>query len=90
MPPYVLPIIVGVACALVFGLIGIVVGIQYRKKVAEAEIGSAEQEAKRIIEEGKYIAEQKKKEALIEAKEEILKNKNESDKEIKAMQADLD
>jgi hypothetical protein len=64
MPPYVLPIIVGVACALVFGFLGIVVGIAYRKKVAEAEIGSAEQEAKRIIEEGKHIAEQKKKEAL--------------------------
>ena len=82
MPIYV-GVIIGVVCALVFGFIGVLMGIQYRKKVAEAEIGSAEQEAKRIIEEGSKVAEQKKKEALIEAKEEILKSKNELDKEIK-------
>lgn len=82
MPTYV-GVIIGVVCALVFGFLGVLMGIQYRKKFAEAEIGSAEQEAKRIIEEGSKVAEQKKKEALIEAKEEILKNKNELDKEIK-------
>ena len=82
MPTYV-GVIIGVVCALVFGFLGVLKGIQYRKKFAEAEIGSAEQEAKRIIEEGSKVAEQKKKEALIEAKEEILKSKNELDKEIK-------
>ena len=82
MPTYV-GVIIGVVCALVFGVLGVLMGIQYRKKFAEAEIGSAEQEAKRIIEEGSKVAEQKKKEALIEAKEEILKSKNELDKEIK-------
>ena len=82
LPTYV-GVIIGVVCALVFGFLGVLMGIQYRKKFAEAEIGSAEQEAKRIIEEGSKVAEQKKKEALIEAKEEILKNKNELDKEIK-------
>ena len=79
MPTYV-GVIIGVVCALVFGFLGVLMGIQYRKKFAEAEIGSAEQEAKRIIEEGSKVAEQKKKEALIEAKEEILKSKNELDK----------
>lgn len=82
MPTYV-GVIIGVVCALVFGFLGVLMGIQYRKKFAETEIGSAEQEAKRIIEEGSKVAEQKKKEALIEAKEEILKSKNELDKEIK-------
>ena len=82
MPTYV-GVIIGVVCALVFGFLGVLMGIQYRKKFAEAEIGSAEQEAKRIIEEGSKVAEQKKIEALIEAKEEILKSKNELDKEIK-------
>lgn len=82
MPTYV-GVIIGVVCALVFGFLGVLMGIQYRKKFAEAEIGSAEQEVKRIIEEGSKVAEQKKKEALIEAKEEILKSKNELDKEIK-------
>ncbi len=83
MLPIYVTIIVGVVCALLFSVIGIFAGIQYRKKVAEAEIGSAEQEAKRILEEGTRTAEQRKKEALIEAKEEILRNKNESEKELK-------
>ena len=88
MPTYV-GVIIGVVCALVFGFLGVLMGIQYRKKFAEAEIGSAEQEAKRIIEEGSKVAEQKKKEALIEAKEEILKSKNELDKEIKDRRAEV-
>jgi len=76
-------IITALITFVVAGFLGVVVGVQIRKRVAEAEIGSAEQEAKRIIDEGKRIAETKKKEALIEAKEEILKNKNEADREIK-------
>ena len=82
IPVYV-AIIIGAACALIFGFLGVLLGIKYRKKFAEAEIGSAEQEAKRIIDEGNKTAEQKKKEAVIEAKEEILKSKNELDREIK-------
>ena len=79
------PIIIAITAgaALVSGVLGTFIGIQIRKKFAEAEIGSAEQEAKRIIEEGQRVAETKKKEALIEAKEEILRNKNEADREIK-------
>ena len=82
-------VFIGVGCAVLFGLLGIVLGIRYRKKFAEAEIGSAEQEAKRIIEEGTKAAEQKKKETLIEAKEEILKNKNELDREIKERRSEV-
>lgn len=88
MPVYV-GIIIGVACALLFGFLGVLLGIQYRKKFAEAEIGSAEIEAKRIIDEGTKTAEQKKKEALIEAKEEILRSKNELDHEIKDRRNEL-
>lgn len=58
-------------------------GIKYRRKTAEANIGSAEEEAKRIVEEAKKNAESVKKEALIEAKDEIHKNRNEAEKEIK-------
>ena len=83
MPDYIIPIIVGVACALVFGVLGVFMGILYRKKVAEAEIGSAEQEAKRILDEAAKEADQQKKEMLIEAKEEILQGKNELEREIK-------
>ncbi len=58
-------------------------GISYRKKIAEAEIGSAEEEAKRINSEAQKLAESKKREALLEAKEEIHKNRIELDREIK-------
>ncbi len=87
--PVIIAIAVGVVCALVFGFLGVLLGIQYRKRVAEAEIGSAEQEAKRIIEEGTKVADQKKKETLIEAKEEILRSKNELDREIKDRRNEL-
>lgn len=58
-------------------------GIKYRKKVAEAEIGSAEQESKRILGEAQKAAENKKREILLEAKEEIHRSRIELDKEIK-------
>ena len=58
-------------------------GINYRKKVAEAEIGSAEQESKRILSEAQKATESKKRELLLEAKEEIHKSRIELDREIK-------
>ncbi len=77
------PIITGII-ALVVGLGGgFALGVLHRKKVAEAEIGSAEQQARKILEDGIKAADTKKKEALIEAKEEILQTKNEFDKEVK-------
>ncbi|MCI8387919.1 MAG: ribonuclease Y [Clostridiales bacterium] len=69
--------------------LGIFLGITYRKKVGEAEIGSAEEQAKRIIEEGEHTAESKKKEALIEAKEDILRQRNEAERELKERRSEL-
>ena len=60
-----------------------------RRRFAEAEIGSAETEAKRIVEEATREGESRKKEALVEAKEEILKQKNESEREIKERRSEL-
>lgn len=82
-------IIITVVAAIFAGIIGFVFGKIYRKKVAEAEIGSAEEQAKRIVDDGFKEAENLKKEALIEAKEEILKQKNESEREIKERRAEL-
>lgn len=76
-------VIVGVVCFVVAGMLGAFAGILYRKKVAEAEIGSAEAQAKKIIEEGEKVAETKKKEAILEAKEDILRQRNEAEREIK-------
>lgn len=79
-----MPYILTGAAALVVGILfGVVLGIAYRKKVTEAKIGSAEEQAKKIVDEGIKTAETKKKEALIEAKEEILRNKNETERELK-------
>ncbi|MCL2212336.1 MAG: ribonuclease Y [Oscillospiraceae bacterium] len=63
--------------------VGVITGVQIRKRTSEKTIGSAEEEAKRIVEDGIKIAESKKKEALVEAKEENLKLKNEVEREIK-------
>ena len=82
-------ILIGVIAFVVALVIGIPVGVLYRKKVAEKEIISAEEEAKRIINEAIKSAETKKKEALLEAKEEILKNRSEYEKEEKSRRADL-
>ena len=73
----------------VFCVIGFVSGMTYRKKVAEREISSAEDEAKRIINDAIKSAESKKREALVEAKEEIHKNRSEFEREEKARRADL-
>ena len=76
--------------AIIVGLgLGFLGGIIYRKKVAEAEIGSAEEQAKRIVDDGFKEAETLKKEALLEAKEEIQKQKNESEREIKERRSEL-
>ena len=64
-------------------VIGALAGFFVRKKISEAKIGSAEDQAKKIVEEGEKTAETLKKEALIEAKEKILRDKAESEKEIK-------
>ena len=76
-------VICGVIALFVGLLIAFPLGVQYRKKVAEAELGSAEEEAKRILSDAIKTAESKKKEALVEAKDEIHRMRTEADKELK-------
>ena len=75
--------------ATVSGILAFNLGISHRKKVAEAEIGSAEEEAKRIVSDAQKAAENKKKEVLLEAKEEIHKNRLEFDREVKERRNEL-
>ena len=77
-----LSIILIVVGVLVGAGVGIFVGNLYRKKVAEAEIGSAEQEAKRIVADAMKTAEAKKKEAILEGKDEVHRLRTECEKEI--------
>ena len=78
-------VVAGVLSAIIFRKIG----YNARKRVAESEIGSAEEEAKRIRDDGAKQAETMKKEALISAKEEILRQRNEAEKELKERRADV-
>ena len=71
-----------IGAAVIFAVIGLLVGFMIRKNIAEKEIGSAEQEANRIISEAMKTAEAKKKEAVIEGKDEIHRLRNEADKDI--------
>ena len=87
MPWYFWIIIVAVIIAVAAACFAL--GIYYRKKIAEREIISAEEEAKRIINESIKSAESKKREALVEAKEEIHKSRSEYEREVKERRADL-
>ena len=81
-------IFIVVAAALGIG-IGFASGVGYRKKFAEREIGSAEQEATRLINEAIRSGESRKKEMLLEAKDEIHKSRTEYEKEVKERRAEL-
>ena len=89
-----------VIVALIVGVVGAAagyfVGYNNRKKTAEAQIGSAEAEATRLVNEAIKTADQKRKEAVLEAKDEAFKlkaevdaQKAEADKEIKQRRAEI-
>lgn len=74
-----------VIVAAVFGVAGYLV----RKRLAEAVIGSAEEEAKRILQEAGKDAESLKREALVEAKEEIHKLRADVEREGRERRSEL-
>ena len=76
-------------CAVVGVVIGFFVGMAYRKKVAEAAIGSANQEATRIVNEAVSKAESVKKEKVLEAKDEIHKQRSELEREIRERRSEV-
>ena len=76
-------------CAVVGLLIGVVIGIAYRKKIAEGKVGVAEERANKIVEDAVKDAEAKKKEILLEAKEESIKTKNELEREVRDRRNEL-
>ena len=65
------------------------IGVSYRRKVAEAKIGSAEAEAKRLVNDAIRSAEQRRKEVILEAKDEIFKMRSESDKELRDRRSEV-
>ena len=88
MSPILTVVLVLVAAA-VAGALGFYLGGENRKRTAEAKIGSAEEEAKRIVNDAIKAAEQKRKETIIEAKDEAFKLKSDADKEIKDRRTEI-
>lgn len=88
LPPAILWIIVGVG-VLVWGLTWFIIGNLFRKKTAEREIGSAEDEARRILNDAMKDAETKMRLALVEAKDEIHKQRVEYEREVKERRVEL-
>ena len=64
-------------------LVGVGAGFLIRKIVAEKKLGSAEEQAKRILEDAIKNAETTKKEAIFAAKDEIFQMKKEADADVK-------
>ena len=83
-------IIIAVVITLVVAVpLTALIAINYRKKVVESKIGTAEEKAREIIDEALKSAETKKREAVLEAKEEFLKQKNDLDRENRERRAEL-
>ncbi|HIR12856.1 MAG TPA: ribonuclease Y [Candidatus Choladousia intestinavium] len=83
-------ILIAVVITLVIAVpVSSLVAVNYRKRVVEAKLGSAEEKARQIIDDALKVAETKKREALLEAKEESLKTKNELEKETRERRTEL-
>lgn len=82
-------VIVAAAAAVVFGVLGFILGQLHRKKVAELSIGSATEEAKRIVNQAMQTAENKKREAILGAKDEIHALRSEAEKENRERRAEV-
>ena len=78
-----------IGAAVVLAVIGFFVGSAYRRKSAEKTIGSAEDEAKRILNDAMKTAETKRKETLIEAKEEIHQLRQDTERELRERRSEV-
>ena len=74
-------VITGLVAILVGLALGVLIGWLIRKNTAEKGIGSAEEEAKCIIENAYSAAESRKRESVVAAKEEVMHIHNEVEKE---------
>ena len=78
-----------ILAVIVAAFVGAGIGYVMRKRTAESQIGSAEAEAKRIVDDAAQRGETKKKEALLEAKEDIHRLRQELDRETKERRSEL-
>ncbi len=82
-------VITGLVAILVGLGLGALVGWTFRKNTAEKSIGSAEEEALRIVQNAHSAAESKKRESVVAAKEEVMHIRNEVEKETRERRNEL-
>ncbi len=82
-------IILVVVVAIVLAIISFVAGVAYRRRTAEQALGSAEEEAKKIVNDAIKNAEQKLKESVVEAKDRAYQLRQEAEKEIKERRSEV-
>ncbi|HBT79633.1 MAG TPA: ribonuclease Y, partial [Selenomonas sp.] len=70
-------------------IVGAGAGYMMRKRAAEAQIGSAEEQARKIVADAEEKGETRKKEALLEAKEEIHRLRSDLEKDTKERRNEL-
>ena len=89
MPTSPLFYIIAAAIAVVIGIVCFFAGSAFRRKADRTTIGSAEDEARKILSDALKNAEAKKKEMLIEAKDEIHRQRSEADKDIRERRSEV-
>jgi ribonucrease Y len=82
-------IILAIVLMVVLAAAGVAAGYWYRKNMAEKNIGSAEEYAKKLLDDATRKAAETKKEMEIEAKEEVIRLKNKLDDEIRTRRAEM-
>lgn len=86
--PVIIYVVFGII-AVVLGVVGFFIGSAYRRNAAEKTIGSAEEEAKRILNDAMKTAETKKKESLLEAKDEIHQLRQETERDLRERRSEV-
>ena len=80
---------IAIACAIVAVGIGAFVGYAYRRNIAEAKTGKAEEAVNRMLEDAQKRAEEIKKEKVLETKEEVFKLRSEGERELRERRNEL-
>ncbi len=89
MPTNPLFYIIGAVILVAVGALFFALGSAFRKKADKNAIGTAEEQARKILSDAMKAAEAKKKELLIEAKEEIHRQRSDSEKELRERRSEI-
>ena len=84
-----MPYLIGGIVAVILGVVGFFGGSAYRRKADKTAIGTAKEEARRILNDAIKNAETKKKELLIEAKDEVFQLRQETEKDLRERRSDV-